>query len=286
MLQTCQIFQRSFRAAPAQAAKAIHVKRRKLDSGLATAPVIEPATAAFKPDPVAASRYHSPQVRDVLCRSLRASLGLRAHAIRASAPGMWNVTNHLLCDRMIVDRMTIPPKPHEPARHSPRLADRIRLAAVKPHGRRQNMQDQPPHPRQPRQPLQPRHPRQPQPRQPHHESSSDLAACGSSRLNTRNEPSVTSDTSTSRRSMVRTLLVCGAIAASAGLLSAQAAPASDNDTPTRPSALPLRLIDELSLERAIKVLLQEALVATSTALRYQPSGARSISSLLVERSIQ
>jgi hypothetical protein len=40
--------------------------------------------------------------------------------------------------------------------------------------------------------------------------------------------------------------------ASAGLLSAQAAPASDNETPMTPIALPWRLFFDVFFERAMK----------------------------------
>jgi hypothetical protein len=48
------------------------------------------------------------------------------------------------------------------------------------------------------------------------------------------------------------LLVGVEVEASAGLLSAQAAPASDNETPTTPIALPRRLFFDVSFERAMK----------------------------------
>jgi hypothetical protein len=51
---------------------------------------------------------------------------------------------------------------------------------------------------------------------------------------------------------VRTLLLDVDVEASAGLLSAQAAPANDNETPTTPIALPRRLSFAVSFERAMK----------------------------------
>lgn len=112
-----------------------------------------------------------------------------------------------------------------------------------------------PQPRQP-QPRQPRQPRQPQPRQPrqpyHHATCSVFTAGTSSRSKRRNEFSPTSNTSCSRRSIVRVRLVVGAVDASAGELSTQAAPASDKDTPITPRAfLPRCLFCGLSDERAI-----------------------------------
>jgi hypothetical protein len=51
---------------------------------------------------------------------------------------------------------------------------------------------------------------------------------------------------------VRTLLADVEGEASAGLLSAQAAPASDNETPMTPIALPRPLFFDVSFERAMK----------------------------------
>jgi hypothetical protein len=73
---------------------------------------------------------------------------------------------------------------------------------------------------------------------------------------------------------VRTLLVVAVVEASAGLLSAQAAPASDKDTPTTLSALPRRLFREPSLERPMAVLLQRSFV--SDMAWYQPRTHRSM----------
>jgi hypothetical protein len=56
----------------------------------------------------------------------------------------------------------------------------------------------------------------------------------------------------------RTLLVGVEVEASAGLLSAQAAPASDNETPTTPIALLRRLFFAVSFERAMKPSWQRA----------------------------
>lgn len=110
----------------------------------------------------------------------------------------------------------------------------------------QPRQPQPRHPRQP-QPLQPRHP-------PHHQATCSVLTAGtSSRSKRRNEFSPTSNTSCSRRSIVRVRPVVGAVEASAGELSTQAAPASDKDTPITPRAfLPRRLFCGLSDERAIE----------------------------------
>jgi hypothetical protein len=81
--------------------------------------------------------------------------------------------------------------------------------------------------------------------------------------------------STSLRSIVRTLLVVGETDASAGLLSAQAAPASDNETPTTPAcnAFPRRLFFELSFERSMIRLLQRSFIGNIERVGwYHPYG--------------
>lgn len=138
---------------------------------------------------------------------------------------------------------------HRPEAPAAERSDRsaVKCAAVRYQQPRQ------PQPRQP-QPLQPRQPQPLQPRQPtHHATCSVFTAGTSSRSKRRNELSPTSNTSCSRRSIVRVRLVVGAVEASAGELSTQAAPASDKDTPITPRAfLPRRLFCGLSDERAIE----------------------------------
>ena len=138
-----------------------------------------------------------------------------------------------------------------PKRRRPIETDRsaVKCAAVRHPQPRQPQPRQP----QPRHPPQPRQPQPLQPRHPHHQATCSVLTAGtSSRSKRRNEFSPTSNTSCSRRSIVRVRLVVGAVEASAGELSTQAAPASDKDTPITPRAfLPRCLFCGLSDERAI-----------------------------------
>lgn len=136
-----------------------------------------------------------------------------------------------------------------PKRRRPIGTDSAVKSAVVRHPQPRQPQPRQPQPRHPRQPQ----PLQPQPRHPPHQATCSVFTAGtSSRSNRRKEFSPTSNTSCSRRSIVRVRLVVGAVEASAGELSTQAAPASDKDTPITPRAfLPRRLFCGLSDERAI-----------------------------------